>query len=93
MFQIEVSAVQASFDSHVRRHGGSAGGTQAVLLALRRFGEVRKVRVGRAGARTNHYEFGGLAGWRARFEEEFGLKIDGDPSAEVISLQEARRKA
>lgn len=70
--EIDRADLQRSFDSHVRRYGGSSGGSGICRTVLERFGTVEKRRRG-TGARQNYYVLGPRADWRAAFTTRFGI--------------------
>lgn len=76
---IDCADVQASYDSHVRRFGGSSGGAGACRAALDRHGAVERKRRG-SGDRATYYRLGARRDWRERFTDRFGIDL-ADESA------------
>lgn len=71
---IDCAEVQASYDSHVRRYGGSSGGAGACRAALERHGAVERRRRG-SGDRATFYRLGARLEWRERFTARFGIDL------------------
>ncbi len=92
VMEIDAADVQASFESHVRRYGGSAGGTQAVLAALRPYGEPAPRRPGARGARRYTYEFQPRRQWQEAFTEVFGVTFptEKDDVPEITTKVDAK---
>ena len=79
--EIDAADVQRSFDSHVRRYGGSSGGSGVCRAVLERYGEVQKKRRG-TGTRQSYYVLGPRQGWQAAFTRRFGITF-ADEAEEV----------
>lgn len=75
---VECSAVQASFNSHVRRFGGSSGGAGAVRKVLESHGVVERCQKRGQLGRTWNYVLGGRREWRERFSGRFGISFDDE---------------
>lgn len=75
---VECSAVQASFNSHVRRFGGSSGGAGAVRKVLESHGSVERCQKRGQLGRTWNYVLGGRREWRERFSGRFGISFDDE---------------
>lgn len=77
--EIEQSVVRASYASHVKRYGGSSGGSGVALKALERHGPVSEVRRGARGQRRERYYcLGTRREWRDRFVARFGITFTND---------------
>lgn len=72
--EIDAADLQRSFDSHVRRYGGSSGGSGACRAVLERHGGVEKKRRG-SGMRQNFYVLGPRQEWRDAFTTRFGIAL------------------
>lgn len=77
-FLIECSAVQASFNSHVRRYGGSSGGGAAVRMVLEGHGKVERKQKGGREQRSWHYILGTRREWRDRFVARYLIPFADD---------------
>lgn len=77
-FAVECALVISSFNSHVRRFGGSSGGTGAARRALEAHGPVGKGKTSVQGGRKNAYLLGTRREWRDRWVAKFGTPLRDD---------------
>jgi Bifunctional DNA primase/polymerase, N-terminal/Family of unknown function (DUF5906) len=74
-YEIETTDLTDSFESHVRRHDGSASGSGAFLEVLKEVGEPKhRRRVLNTDRRG--YLLGGRQAWRKAFTARFGIEFE-----------------
>ena len=85
-YQVSAADLQRSYHSHVKRYGGSSGGTRAAVRALSAHGDLDRFRLS-TGDRGYAYELGPRRVWQEAFTGKFGVQFEPE---NVVSLQRAR---